>query len=68
MRGRVPAEETVNDGPAEAHGFARLGSSVEGVVVAVEAVEQGGFEGGLGYLCGVGSATGRGWVIDSLGA
>ena len=56
MRRRVPAEQPVDDGPAKAHLDAGLGRRMQGVVVAVEAVEERGFEGGLR---GVGSGGGR---------
>jgi hypothetical protein len=36
VRCRVPAEEAVHDGPAEAHFLARFGCGMEWVVVAVQ--------------------------------
>jgi hypothetical protein len=47
VAGGVEGEEAVDDGAAEAHLHAGLRGGVERVVVAVEAVEQGGHGGGL---------------------
>lgn len=66
MRRRVPAEQPVDDGTPEAHFDTGFRRRVQGVVVAVEAVEERGFEGGLrGAGCGGGRV---GWgEVDGFG-
>lgn len=65
VRGRVPREEAVHDGAAEAHLDAGLRVRVQRVVVAVEAVEERGFgrelefEGCVGFFAG-------GRVVDGV--
>jgi hypothetical protein len=58
----------VDDGSAEAHFDAGFGRGVERVVVAVEAVEQRGFEGCLGGGGCVGGAGGGWGVVYCFGA
>jgi hypothetical protein len=53
----------VHDGAAKAHLHTGLGGGVEGIVVAIETVEESGFGGGLGYGCGIRGLAGW-WVVD----
>lgn len=62
MRRRVPAEQPVDDGTPEAHLDAGLRRRVQRVVVAIEAVEERGFEGGLRGAGGGRGRVGRGEV------
>jgi hypothetical protein len=68
MRTHVPREQAVDNWAAEAHFLAGFGVRVEGVVVAVEAVEMRGFHRGLVDACCVWCAIGWGWVVWYLGA
>lgn len=47
VRSHVPGEQTVDNGAAEAHFLAGLRVCMKRVVVAVEAVQMGGFQRGL---------------------
>ncbi|TQW10625.1 hypothetical protein IF2G_01567 [Cordyceps javanica] len=66
--GRIPRVQAVHDGTAEAHLLAGLGRGMKGVVVAVEAVEEGRLGGGLVSKYGIGLLVLGRRIADSSGA